>query len=78
MRRGSDTQLTYYAEQHVGLVPVEAGSRDREVDSPASGVFGCFLEIRTDSDEMNCPALSWHLPDQAEGLQRDQAHAAQH
>ena len=24
---------------------------------PASGVFGRFLDIRTDTDEMHCPAL---------------------
>jgi cold shock CspA family protein len=50
MRRGSDTQLTYYAEKHVGLLSVEAGSRDREVDSPEYGVFCRFLDIRTDTD----------------------------
>ena len=55
MRRGSDARLTYYAQQHISLFPVEAGSRNREVDSPASGIFGRFLDIRADADEMCCP-----------------------
>jgi hypothetical protein len=63
-RRGADAQLTDDAEQRVGYLFVEASSRNGEIDSSASGVFGRFLDIRTDSDEMNCPALSWHLLDQ--------------
>ena len=58
--------------------PGRGRSGDGKVDSPRAAFLGRFLDIRTDSDEMNCPALSWHLPDQAEGLQRDQADAAQH
>ena len=46
------------AEQHVGFLAAEASPRDREVDSPARGGFGCFLDIRTDPDEVNCADLS--------------------
>jgi hypothetical protein len=35
-----------------------SGRLAREVDSPACGVFGRFLDIRTDADEMHCPALA--------------------
>jgi hypothetical protein len=42
----------------VGLLAAEAGARHREVDSLARGVFGRFLDTRTDADEMNRPSLS--------------------
>jgi hypothetical protein len=56
-RRGADAQLTDDAKQHVGLLPAKAGSCDCEIDSTARGVFGCFLDIRTNPDEVDCPAL---------------------
>jgi len=49
--------ITDDAKEHVSLFAAEAGSRVREVDSPACGVFGRFLDIRADADEMHWPAL---------------------
>jgi hypothetical protein len=40
------------------LLPAKAGSRDREIDSPTRGVPGCFLDIWTNPDEVDCPTLS--------------------
>jgi hypothetical protein len=60
--RVPDAQLSDYAQQHVGHFPAEAGAHDGEVDSPAGGVLGCFLDTRTDPDEMNCAALSDDRP----------------
>jgi hypothetical protein len=55
-RRSACAQLADDAQQHVSLFPVEASPRDREVDSPACGVFGRFLDIRADADEVDYPA----------------------
>src|SRR6266478_3820693 len=41
----------------LSLFPMEIGARHCEVDSPASGLFGRFLDTRTDSDEMGHPTV---------------------
>ena len=47
-----------------------------EIDREAGWVLVGFLDTRADPDEMNCPALSWHLLDQKPKNQSEIAYAA--
>jgi hypothetical protein len=53
----ADAQFANDAEQHIGFLAAQAGACNREVDGPASGIFGCFLHTRADPDKMNRRAL---------------------
>jgi hypothetical protein len=43
-----DAQLPDDGEPRVSLVSIETGSRDGKIHSGARGVFGGFLDTRTD------------------------------
>jgi hypothetical protein len=61
-QRGADTQLTDDAEQHVSLFAAEAGACDGELDRSSRGIFGCFLDARTNIKKMDRLPLSNDWP----------------
>src|ERR1700746_2636293 len=61
-RRGPDARLTNDAQEQVRLLAAEARAGDGKIDSVGYGVFCCFLDARTDPDEMDRPALGDDRP----------------
>src|SRR5262249_9783307 len=72
-RRGADTQLTDDAEQHVSLLAAEAGACDGELDGSSRGIFGCFLDARTNTNKVDRLPLSDDRPLERSILQETDA-----